>query len=398
MKEQKNITLLCSSFPPEIGAAPSRMYHLAKMLTQQGYCVSVIAGMPNYPSGKILNQYKGKFTVAEQVEGINVWRTWLIPTHSSSKTKRLISLLSYSCSLLFVAYGLMRKANPNIVIVSSPPFVSGFIGTKMAKRIGAKIILNVSDLWPQSAKDLGFIQDGLFLKYLQQKEQAMYARADAFSVQSLTIAAHIKNLGHTQPLFVYRNLQPSIQQADQSRPAGKRKLVYAGLLGIAQGVFDIINAINFAELDTELHLYGQGFELEKIISFISQNPDNGVFYHGSIPAEEIPNSLTQYHAMLVPLSSSIKGAVPSKIFNAFANGLPIIFCGDGEAAQIISETQTGFISHIQDFDGLKNNIRKFTLLSEESYRQLRNNCLACHNNEYNKERQDKSFIEFLNKI
>jgi hypothetical protein len=102
--------------------------------------------------------------------------------------------------------------------------------------------------------------------------------------------------------------------------------------------------------------------------------------------------------MLVPLSSSIKGAVPSKIFNAFANGLPIIFCGDGEAAQIISETQTGFISHIQDFDGLKNNIRKFTLLSEESYRQLRNNCLACHNNEYNKERQDKSFIEFLNKI
>jgi hypothetical protein len=398
MKEQKNITLLCSSFPPEIGAAPSRMYHLAKMLTQQGYCVSVIAGMPNYPSGKILNQYKGKFTVAEQVEGINVWRTWLIPTHSSSKTKRLISLLSYTCSLLFVAYGLMRKANPNIVIVSSPPFVSGFIGTKMAKRIGAKIILNVSDLWPQSAKDLGFIQDGLFLKYLQQKEQAMYARADAFSVQSLTIAAHIKNLGHTQPLFVYRNLQPSIQQADQSRPAGKRKLVYAGLLGIAQGVFDIINAINFAELDTELHLYGQGFELEKIISFISQNPDNGVFYHGSIPAEEIPNSLTQYHAMLVPLSSSIKGAVPSKIFNAFANGLPIIFCGDGEAAQIISETQTGFISHIQDFDGLKNNIRKFTLLSEESYRQLRNNCLACHNNEYNKERQDKSFIEFLNKI
>lgn len=398
MKEQKNITLLCSSFPPEIGAAPSRMYHLAKMLTQQGYCVSVIAGMPNYPSGKILNQYKGKFTVAEQVEGINVWRTWLIPTHSSSKTKRLISLLSYTCSLLFVAYGLMRKANPNIVIVSSPPFVSGFIGTKMAKRIGAKIILNVSDLWPQSAKDLGFIQDGLFLKYLQQKEQAMYARADAFSVQSLTIAAHIKNLGHTQPLFVYRNLQPSIQQAYQSRPAGKRKLVYAGLLGIAQGVFDIINAINFAELDTELHLYGQGFELEKIIYFISQNPDNGVFYHGSIPAEEIPNSLTQYHAMLVPLSSSIKGAVPSKIFNAFANGLPIIFCGDGEAAQIISETQTGFISHIQDFDGLKNNIRKFTLLSEESYRQLRNNCLACHNNEYNKERQDKSFIEFLNKI
>jgi glycosyltransferase involved in cell wall biosynthesis len=398
MKEQKNITLLCSSFPPEIGAAPSRMYHLAKMLTQHGYCVSVIAAMPNYPSGKVFTQYRGKFTVAEQMEGINIWRTWLIPTHSSSKTKRLISLLSYAFSLLFVAYGLMRRTNPNIIIVSSPPFVGGFIGTKMAKRLGAKIVLNVSDLWPQSAKDLGFIQEGLLLKYLQHKEQAMYARADAFSVQSLTIAAHIKNLGNTQPMFVYRNLQPYIQQANQSRPVGKRKIVYAGLLGIAQGVFDIINAINFAELGTEIHLYGQGYELEKIKSFIVQNPDKGVFYHGSIPADEIPNRLTQYHAMLVPLSTSIMGAVPSKIFNAFANGLPIIFCGDGEAAQIISETQTGFVSNIQDFDGLKNNIKKFTLLSEESYTQLRNNCLGCHSIEYNKELQDNSFIEFLNKI
>jgi glycosyltransferase involved in cell wall biosynthesis len=169
-------------------------------------------------------------------------------------------------------------------------------------------------------------------------------------------------------------------------------------LGVAQGVFDIINAINFAELNTELHLYGQGFELEKIKSFIVQNPGKGVFYHGSIPADEMPNIFNQYHAMLVPLSTSIMGAVPSKIFNAFANGLPIIFCGDGEAAQIISETQTGFVNNIQDFDGLKNNIKKFTLLSEESYTQLRNNCLGCHSSEYNKELQDNNFIEFLKKI
>ena len=398
MDHKKNISLLCSSFPPETGAAPSRMYHLAKMLLQQGYCVTVITAMPNYPTGKIFPKYKKKYIVEENIEGIRVLRIWLIPTNSSSKIKRAISLLSYSFSLLFMASRFLKKSNPKIVIISSPPFVTGYFGTKIAKRIGAKVVLNVSDLWPQSAQDLGFIKEGFLLNYLQQKEQKMYARADAFSVQSLSIAKHIQALGNHQSLFIYRNLQPAISEASQPRPSGKRKIVYAGLLGIAQGVYDIIRSVNFAELGTELHLYGQGFELEKIRTFLLQKPTNGVFYHGSIPASDVPQMLTQFHAMLVPLSATIEGAVPSKIFNAFANGLPILFCGSGEAAQIILDTQTGFVSDVQDFDGLKSNIEKFILLPEEAYTKLRNNCLSCSTNEYSKENQDKRFIEFLNKL
>ena len=398
MDHKKNISLLCSSFPPETGAAPSRMYHLAKMLLQQGYCVTVITAMPNYPTGKIFPKYKKKYIVEENIEGIRVLRIWLIPTNSSSKIKRAISLLSYSFSLLFMASRFLKKSNPKIVIISSPPFVTGYFGTKIAKRIGAKVVLNVSDLWPQSAQDLGFIKEGFLLNYLQQKEQKMYARADAFSVQSLSIAKHIQALGNHQSLFIYRNLQPAISEASQPRPSGKRKIVYAGLLGIAQGVYDIIRSVNFAELGTELHLYGQGFELEKIRTFLLQKPNNGVFYHGSIPASDVPQMLTQFHAMLVPLSATIEGAVPSKIFNAFANGLPILFCGSGEAAQIILDTQTGFVSDVQDFDGLKSNIEKFILLPEEAYTKLRNNCLSCSTNEYSKENQDKRFIEFLNKL
>lgn len=389
---------MCSSFPPETGAAPSRMYHLAKMLLQQGYCVNVIAAMPNYPTGKIFQPYKGKLLVTENIEGITVSRIWLVPTNSSLKIKRAISLLSYSFSLLFMASRLLKKSKPSILIISSPPFVTGYFGTKIAKRLGAKIVLNVSDLWPQSAKDLGFIKEGLLFQYLQQKEQEMYARADAFSVQSLQIATHINALGNKQPLFVYRNLQPFIEQASRDRPKGKRKIVYAGLLGIAQGVYDIIQAVNFAELGTELHLYGQGFELEKIRSFILQNPNNGLFYHGSIPAHEIPEQLSEYHAMLVPLSAAIEGAVPSKIFNAIANGLPIIFSGNGEAAEIVQGSGIGFISDVQDLNGLKSSIKSFSKMSEEDYNKMRANCIDCSMHLYNKSIQDEQFNAFLQNL
>ncbi len=394
----KRITLFCSSFPPETGAAPGRMYHLAIMLQQNGFEVQVIAAMPNYPSGKIFSEYRGKFLHKEIVDGIPVTRIWLIPTHSSNKIKRTISLLSYTFSMLTLGRKELLKIKPDLVILSSPPFVTGYIGGLIAKSTKAKILLNVSDLWPKTPFDLGFIRKGKLLNFLQNRELKMYQNANALSVQSNPIKEHIESLARDKKIFVYRNLQPAQPTAKFNRPAGKRKIVYSGLLGVAQGVSAIVQAINFAALGTELHLYGQGFELAQIVDFIKQHPDNGVYYHGSVSAKEIPEILTQYHAMLIPLSSNIEGAVPSKIFSAYANGLPILFCGHGEAAEIIKSTQSGLTCASGDFQALAQNIQRIVSLSEAEYNSLRENCLQCNENQFNKTNQDAAFVNFLSEF
>ncbi|MFA6152710.1 MAG: glycosyltransferase family 4 protein [Chitinophagaceae bacterium] len=394
----KRITLFCSSFPPETGAAPGRMYHLAIMLQQKGFEVQVIAAMPNYPTGKIFSEYRRKFLHKEIVDGISVTRIWLIPTHSSNKIKRAISLLSYTFSLLTLGRKELVKSKPDLIILSSPPFVTGYIGGLIAKITKAKILLNVSDLWPKTAHNLGFIKEGKLLSFLQNLELKMYQNANAISAQSNSIKKHIESLTPHKKIFVYRNLQPAQPTAKLDRPEGKRKIVYSGLLGIAQGVAAIVQVINFAALGTELHLYGQGYELRQILDFIKQHPENGVYYHGSVSAKKIPEILTQYHAMLIPLSSNIEGAVPSKIFNAYANGLPILFCGHGEAAEIIDETQTGLTCASGDYQVLSHNIQRFISFSEEEYNSLRQNCLQCNESQFNKSKQDTAFVDFLSEL
>lgn len=395
---KKKIVILCSSYPPERGAAPSRMYHLATMLAAQGFEIEVITAIPNYPTGKIFPNYRNRLLVREQVEDISVTRIWMIPTNSSRKIKRGISLLSYVFSLFTFSFYYLWKAKPDLLLVSSPPFVTGYFGTLFARVLKVKCLLNVSDIWPQSAFDLGFIKEGWLYTFLQNREHKMYARADFFSVQSKSIKNHIAQYFPMKSSFVYRNLQPHNSFAKQERPYGTRKIIYAGLLGIAQGVFEIVKQVNFAAMNTELHIYGQGFQRAAIQKWINDNPERKVFYHGSVAPAEMPEIFTNYHAMLIPLATEIKGAVPSKIFNAMANGLPIVFCGSGEAAAIIQQSKTGYCSNSSDYVQLSENIKKLVEMSVEEYELMRKNCVFASENSFSKTKQDCQFVSFLQKI
>jgi glycosyltransferase involved in cell wall biosynthesis len=391
----KRVTILCSSFPPETGAAPGRMQHLADLLQQAGYTVSVITAMPNYPTGRIFPAYRGRLWQREQHNGISVFRTWLIPSNSNKKWHRALSLLSYICSLFLLALPRLIASRPQVMILSSPPFVTGYFGLWLARFTRTRTLLNVSDLWPGSAQELGFLREGPFLRFLQAREKSMYRRAGTFSVQSEEIAQHIRTLQPGKPLFLYRNLPDAQPEALQERPAGKRKIVYAGLLGIAQSVYDICCAIDFAALGTELHIYGAGNEQEKIAALAAAAPRKGIFYHGTVPAADIPGILVQYHAMLIPLRTPLAGAVPSKIFNAMANGLPILFSGDGEAADIVRNTRTGLVNSAGDYKALQQNISRLLSLDTTAYEQLRSNCRNNITGLFQRQAQDKAFLDFL---
>jgi len=394
-----SITILCNSFPPETGAGPTRIYNLAQMLHQRGYKVEVITSMPNYPTGKIFPGYRNKIVQKEIMDGVLVRRIWQFPSNSKLAFKRIVSMLSQTTAMYMLALPYLLRKKPSIILVSSPPILLGYAGVIISKITGSKSVLNISDLWPLSALELGYVQKGSFYRLLEGIEKRMYKLSDAIVGQSNEILEHIKEKSTSdKKYFLYRNLQENNLQPSEINPIGKKKIVYAGMLGIAQGVLNMIQAINFTELGVELHIYGEGFEKPKIIDFIQNNPNNGVVYHDSIPGKAIPQMLSQYHATLIPLTTIIHGAVPSKIFMAISNGLPVLFSGGGEGAQIVIDGKIGWVNKPSDFESLKHNIKTFSKISETEYQQLKNNCWSLTKDLFNKEKQDQAFDLFLQQL
>lgn len=395
----KRITIITSAYPPEKGAAPTRVYNLAQTLLRAGHDVAVITAMPNYPTGKIFPGYQNKWRMQELVDGVHVYRTWLYPSNARNIFKRAASLCTYTTSTGSFIYSYLKKQKPDIVIVNTPPLLSGYISIVLAKRAGCKTILNVSDLWPLSALELGAIKRGTTYKLLEHMERAMYQSANAIVGQSKEILAHIRQFVPDHQSFLYYNLQ-SAPHADAipDKTGGRRKIVYAGLLGIAQGVYDICQQIDFAKLNVEFHIYGDGFEKEKIVGFINAHLERGIYYHESIPSAEVPAMLRHYHATLIPLRTNIHGALPSKVFMAVANELPVFFSGSGEGAGLIHTHRLGWVNAPEDYQTLAANIAAFSSLPLAEYNLILHTCRECARSLFNKTVQDASFLQFIENI
>ena len=95
----KDICIITNYFPPETGAASNRIAKLALGLKERGFVVKVICPLPNYPKGKIFENYQGKWKLTENYKGVEVTRLWVYANNSSHKVKRLLSMVSFSLSL-----------------------------------------------------------------------------------------------------------------------------------------------------------------------------------------------------------------------------------------------------------------------------------------------------------
>jgi len=226
----------------------------------------------------------------------------------------------------------------------------------------------------------------------------MYTKADLILTQSEESRDYIHNLVPYKSFFVYRNLPSSNNYLPSIKDRNPFKIVYAGLLGVAQDVFDIIKQIDFKSLGVELHIYGDGPEKEKIISYVLSNNQCNIFYRGFVSVPELEKVLPDYHASLIPLKSSIYGAFPSKIFTAMKFGLPVLFCGTGEGKRFVEAYKIGFTNEPKDFASLSSNIVKLKKMNAQEYLAICMRERDLIQGEFCVEVQTRNFISLLNNL
>ncbi|MCF1190311.1 glycosyltransferase family 4 protein [Mangrovimonas sp. AS39] len=355
----KEICIITNYFPPETGAASNRIFQLAEGLKSKGFETTVICPLPNYPTGKIFAEYKGKLRHLEDMNGIKVYRLWIFASNSKNKFLRLLAMLSYSLSLTW--FFIWNKI-PKTVIVQSPPLLVAFTSMFFLKSRKRKLILNVSDLWPLAGLELGAFKKNLNYRILERIEKHNYQKAHLILGQSEEILCHIKKICPEKELFLYRNYpnfkSPYLPEAIL-KEGRKIKLVYAGLLGIAQGILKLCNNLDYSKI--EFHVYGSGAEEDLIKSFIKENNHLPIFFHGSLSREKLHKELLEYDLTIIPLLNRIYGSVPSKIFEYAKLGLPMLYFGGGEGETIIEKNSLGWVVEPGNYELLNdiiNNIQQ----------------------------------------
>ena len=367
----KEILIISNYYPPEKGAAANRIEQLALKLHQNNYKVSVVCPLGNYPKGELFPEYKGKFSVTENRDNITVKRLWIYPSVSKNLIVRILSVLSFSTSLLFY---LLFKKTPQKVVVQSPPLLLSFIAVFVLSLKNRKIILNISDLWPLAAIELNALKKGSFShKFSLFLERFIYKKATLIIGQSNEIITHVHTLFPEKKCFLYRNFPDHDTKKmdlmfEENQPI---KIFYAGLLGIAQGVLELCKKIDLNGLNVELHLFGDGAEKNQIKALIAAQKEQKMFFHGMMERNDLHGFLKSFDVAIVPLKVRIYGSVPSKIFEYGSRGFPILYFGGGEGETIVEENNLGWVASVENYDDLNKKLKEISKLSKSELYEIK---------------------------
>jgi glycosyltransferase involved in cell wall biosynthesis len=392
----KEILIISNYYPPEKGAAANRIEQLALQLHQNNYKVSVICPLGNYPKGELFPEYKGKFLVTENQNNIIVKRLWIYPSVSKNLIVRIISVLSFSTSLFFY---LLFKKTPQKVVVQSPPLLLSFISVFVLSLKNKKIILNISDLWPLAAIELKALKKNSFShKFSLFLERFIYKKATSIIGQSNEIITHVKSLFPYKKCYLYRNfsnhkVEEFNLRFEENQPI---KIFYAGLLGIAQGVYELCEKIDFKSLQddkVELHLFGDGAEKNQIEALLASEKGKNIHFHGMMARNDLHEKLKTFDIAIVPLKVRIYGSVPSKIFEYGSLGFPILYFGGGEGETIIEENNLGWIAQVENYEDLNHEILKISKMSKSELFEIKKRIFAKSNINFNLNNQMNYLIE-----
>jgi len=345
------IVIYTQYFPPETGAPQARLYELAIRLIRQDHEVIVLTAMPNYPDGVVFPGYRWRLSRVEAVDGIKVIRTALFPSRSARAIPRLLSYVSFAVLSLFL--GGWRVGRSDLLLFESPPLFLAPSALILGKLIGARTIMNVSDIWPDILIRMGSIRPGLALRSMHWLEQFSYRHSDVVAVTNPGAAAQLRERFPHVDITVISNgvdtrlFTPELrsQKIRSQFRVGEDEIliVYCGLLGVAQGLDTVIRAANALQHRTEINfvIIGDGPERERIRDLICELNASNVNLCGRRPKNNIPAILASADLGLVPLSSRLPGTMPSKIYETLAAGLPVVVAGGCEGEALVEQNDVG---------------------------------------------------------
>ncbi|MCY3623877.1 MAG: glycosyltransferase family 4 protein [Gammaproteobacteria bacterium] len=345
------ILFLTQNFPPEIGAKAARLYELTRRLAASGHDVRVITAMPNYPTGKVFEGFRARMRVEERIEGVQVVRTWLKPSNSVRTLPRLLSYLTFAVtSLLLGTRGIGRR---DIVFIESPPLLLVLPGLLIGRMAKARVVMNVSDVWPETALRIGLEMRRVPLWLLRRLERLGYEKSDLVTATTPKASESIADrFPHVATAVIPGGTDLELFRPSRRSNALRESLGvgegdflvgYCGLHGLFQGLEVIVWAAEMLRDNPRVKfvLAGDGPTKRMLIESVSAAGLENVVFKAPLPREQVGELVASFDLALVPLAAELPGTMPSKVYETLACGVPLIVCEGCEAAALVTDLGLG---------------------------------------------------------
>jgi glycosyltransferase involved in cell wall biosynthesis len=329
------LLVLTQYYPPEVGAPQTRLSAMARALLDLGHRVEVLTGMPNYPVGRIFPGYRGRAMMREILDGVSVRRSWLFPAMGAG-VGRLASYASFSATSVL---GLVGAAKPSVVFVESPPLTLVVPAAGAARAWSVPLIVNVADLWPATPVELGLMSDVTAVTQgigQELRERGVDSDRSAFlpnGVDTDRFGPHLKS----EDRVAAAGLDPT-----------KPLALYVGTIGYVHGLDVVLDAAEDLRrrAGVQIAFVGDGSERERLERSARDRGLDAVRFLGPMPPEAVAPVLASATVALsclrdLPMMRYVR---PSKLLPAMASGVPVVYSGRGEGAEMVTSAEAGVVT------------------------------------------------------
>ena len=355
------ILLVCQYYYPE----QFKVNDISAELVKLGHEVTVLTGLPNYPSGVIPDHYRQGKNRIETINGVEVVRVPLIP-RGKSKLRLVLNYVSFALTASWRALSMQMDFDVILVYQLSPVFMvlPGLVAKARSRK---PLVLYCQDLWPDSAAAAGVKKGSFIYTILLWVSRWLYHRGDKVIVSSSLFKDYFRDvIGIKDPVHYLPVYAEDLFEDIPPNDVGSEiiNLLFAGNIGEMQSVETIIMAAGLLRADNRLkwHIVGEGSSRQKCEDLARDLNLTNITFHGQHPLESMPLFYSKADVFLLTLKSNELTAytLPNKVQSYLAAGRPILGAIDGESRAVIEAAACGACCQAEDHEGLASLIQEYT--------------------------------------
>jgi glycosyltransferase involved in cell wall biosynthesis len=392
-----NILIITQYFWPE----NFKINDLADSFQKRGHEITVLTGIPNYPEGRFYNGYGFFKSKTEFYKNIKIIRTWLFPRGNANPVKLFLNFFSFAFFASFAVIFRIKSKFDLIFVFEVSPVTVGIPAIVLKKIRRIPIFFWVQDLWPESIYATTNIKSEQFKKCITKLVKYIYRNCDKIFVSSKGFIKSIVEKG-VEPAKIeyipvwaeddYMNCDFNDYLCyDSLIPSGSFNIVFAGNIGEAQDFESIIKAVEYLNKNEDIKWFilGDGRKRRWLENEIKAKAlEKKIYLLGQYPIISMPYFFSKADALIITLKNDyiFSLTVPAKLQTYMSCGKPILAMVNGEAAKIINDARSGYVSNSGDYVGFANNILKIYDMENEERRALGINARTYYNIHFNKEK------------